>query len=69
MPKVTVITSINHDGVLYESGDTLECTAKQAKDLCGLGSAKMAGKTAEQDETETVKTTGKSTKGNGKKGK
>lgn len=67
MAKVTVTTPINHDGVLYEPGDVLECSNAQAKNLCGLGSAKMAGKAAEPDETETTETTGKSTKGNGKK--
>lgn len=59
MAKVTAITLINHDGVLYNPGDTFECTAAQAKTLCGLGSAKMAGRASAEDaetggETETT---------------
>lgn len=53
MAKVTVITPINHDGVLYNPGETLECSAEQAKTLCDLGSAKMAGKTKPLETEET----------------
>jgi len=52
MPKVTVVTSINHDGTLYEPGDFLDCTPAQAKSLCALGSAKMTGKAAEAEAEE-----------------
>jgi hypothetical protein len=49
MPKVIAITSISHDGTLYEPGDFLDCTSAQAKSLCALGSAKMTGKAAETE--------------------
>jgi len=59
MAKVTAITPINHDGVLYKPGDSFDCTKAQAEQLCALGSAKMAEEASETKSTPKAKKNGK----------
>lgn len=53
MTKVTAISAIEHDGKLYEAGDSIEVTAEQAEALKEAGVIET-GRAAEAQEGEVV---------------